>query len=395
MDAILVLNAGSSSIKFAAFEHSSELGGTHLIGMGHMAQVGPGLELKAHRADGSLIEQSCKDAPDGLFDHDHALSWMFSWLDQHRDGLTLSAVGHRVVHGGPKHSQPVLLTAEVLADLDALVPLAPLHQPHHLKAIRLIQGRWPSLPQVACFDTAFHATQPPVAQAFALPRDLTDAGIRRYGFHGLSYEYIATQLPRALGDRAQGKVVVAHLGNGASLCAMVDGKSVASTMGFSALDGLVMGTRCGSIDPGVLLYLLEQQHMSVQDVTDLLYQRAGLLGVSGISSDMQVLLSSTDRRAQEAIDLFVYRLVGEIGALAAAMGGVDALVFTAGIGEHAAPIRARVCEACHWLGATLDEAANQSHQELIHGASSKLLLAVIPTNEEHMVAAHTLRCIKG
>ncbi len=393
MKAILVLNAGSSSIKFAAYEPSSSVEGPTLIRKGHIAQIGEQLELKATRADGSLIEQSAQALASGAFDHEQAMAWMFTWLDSHRDGLTLSAVGHRVVHGGPHHSQPVLVTAERLADLNALVPLAPLHQPHNLKAIRLIRERWPDLPQVACFDTAFHRTQSQVAQAFALPRHLTQAGIRRYGFHGLSYEYIATQLPRVLGDRAQGKVIVAHLGNGASLCAMVDGQSVASTMGFSALDGLMMGTRCGTIDPGVVLYLLDQPGMSVAAVTDLLYHRCGLLGVSGISSDMQVLQASTDPRAVEAIDLFVHRIVVEIGALAAAMGGLDALVFTAGIGEHAALIRARVCDACRWLGATLDDAANQTGQPLIHAATSKLLLAVIPTDEEQMVARHTQRCI--
>jgi acetate kinase len=388
VNAILVLNAGSSSVKFAAFEHGRSPGEVSLIGKGHIAQVGPRLELKAYRADGSVIEQSSKPSSSDGFEHDEAMTWMFTWLDEHRGGLSLSAVGHRVVHGGQRYSQPVLVTPDILAELDALVPLAPLHQPHNLKAIRTIRERWPSLPQIACFDTAFHGTQPHVAQAFALPRHLTEAGVRRYGFHGLSYEYIATQLPPVLGDRAQGKVIVAHLGSGASLCALVDGKSVASTMGFSALDGLMMGTRCGSIDPGVLLYLLEQLHMNAQDVTDLLYHRAGLLGVSGISSDMQVLLSSAHPHAQEAIELFVYRIVGEIGALAAAMGGIDALVFTAGIGEHAASIRARVCEGCHWLGARLDDNANHTGQELIHAKSSKLLLAVIPTDEEQMVALH-------
>jgi acetate kinase len=286
----------------------------------------------------------------------------------------------------------VLVTDEVLDDLDTLVPLAPLHQPHNLKAIRFLREYMPRLPQVACFDTAFHATQPNVAQAYALPRDITGAGVRRYGFHGLSYEYIASQLPRVLGDRAHGKVVVAHLGSGASLCALIDGKSVASTMGFSALDGLMMGTRCGALDPGVVLYMMQALHMTPEEVSDLLYNRSGLLGVSGISNDMQVLLASTDPRAVNAVDLFVHRIVCEIGSLAAAMGGLDALVFTAGIGENAAPIRSRVSRACEWLGALIDEEANYNRRELIHAPSSRLQLVVMATDEEKMIATKTLRC---
>lgn len=394
MDALLILNAGSSSIKFAAFESIIARGNLRLIGRGHVAQLGSNVELIVKNADGSLLQKVHWASAHGAFDHDEAMSRMFTWLDTHGEGMTITAVGHRVVHGGKKYSAPVLVTEDILCDLEALVPLAPLHQPHNLKAIRILQERWPAVAQVACFDTAFHSTQPSVAQAFALPRAITEAGARRYGFHGLSYEYVASQLPRVLGDRASGKVVVAHLGNGASLCALLNGKSVASTMGFSALDGLVMGTRCGALDPGVVLYMLQQLHMSAQEISNLLYTRSGLLGVSGISSDMQVLLGSHEPHAAEAIDLFVHRIVCEIGSMAAAMGGLDALVFTAGIGEHAAAIRARVSAGCAWLGAVLDESANCSAQELIHAASSTLQLAVVPTNEEIMIAAHTQRCAR-
>lgn len=391
MDAILVLNSGSSSIKFAAFDHATSSSAVHLIGKGRIAQAGAEVEMVIKAADGTLLERSHSGLAHGTFDHDKAMGRMFSWLDEHRGGLELAAVGHRVVHGGQWYAAPVLVTDEVLEDLDALAPLAPLHQAHNLQAIRFLRAHLPAVPQVACFDTAFHATQPAVAQAYALPHEITDGGVRRYGFHGLSYEYIASQLPRVLGDRAHGKVIVAHLGSGASLCAMINGHSVASTMGFSALDGLMMGTRCGTLDPGVVLYLMQSLHMTAAEVSDLLYSRSGLLGVSGISNDMQVLLASADRRATEAVDLFVHRIVCEIGSLAAAMGGVDALVFTAGIGEHAAPIRSRVVRACEWLGAMIDEEANNSRRELIHAPSSRMQVVVLPTDEERMIATHTLR----
>lgn len=400
MDAVLVVNAGSSSIKFAVYDPASFPNRQSLIGKGHAAQVGDRLELHVKLSDGSKAEHAVAALDHGVFDHDHAMNRMFAWLDAHRGGLNLVALGHRVVHGGRKHSAPVRITDEVQLDLEALIPLAPLHQPHNLKPMRAVSDRWPDVPQVACFDTAFHSTQAPVAQAFALPREITDAGVRRYGFHGLSYEYLASQLPRVLGDRVGGvdeeghaKVIAAHLGNGASLCAMVDGRSVASTMGFSALDGLMMGTRSGTLDPGAVLYLLQELHMSAQEVGELLYRRSGLLGVSGISSDMQVLLASSDPRAAEAIDLFVHRVVCEIGSLTAAMGGIDALVFSAGIGEHAAPIRSRVCQGCAWLGLVIDEDANRCGHEVISAASSRVRVAVVPTDEEHMIALHTLRDI--
>jgi acetate kinase len=394
MDAILVLNSGSSSIKFAAFERIAAPATLNLIGKGHIKQVGSEVELRIKSADGGLLEQSRGKMTDGTFDHGKAMGRMFAWLGEHRGGLNLAAVGHRVVHGGQWYSAPVMVTDEVLDDLDALVPLAPLHQPHNLKAIRFLREQLPAVPQVACFDTAFHIKQPQVAQTFALPRAITVAGVRRYGFHGLSYEYIASQLPRILGDQAQGKVIVAHLGSGASLCAIKDGKSMATTMGFSVLEGLMMGTRCGSLDPGVVLYMMQALRMTSGQISDMLYNQSGLLGVSGISNDMQVLLASDDPRAAEAIDLFVHRITCEIGSLAAAMGGLDALVFTAGIGEHAAPIRSRVGRACAWLGAVIDEEANTAGRELIHATWSALPVAVIPTDEEKMIATHTLRCAR-
>lgn len=391
MQAILVLNAGSSSIKFATFEHAASAAALRPIGFGHVAQIGAEVEFAVEAGGSMQPERSRAPSPQGTFDHVAAMAMVFNWIEAQHGQLQVVAAGHRVVHGGQKYLTPVRVNDEVLRDLDALVPLAPLHQPNNLNAIRALLQTLPELPQVACFDTAFHSTQPGVAQAFALPREITDAGVRRYGFHGLSYEYIATQLPRVLGDRANGKVIVAHLGNGASLCALVDRKSVASTMGFSALDGLVMGTRCGMLDPGVVLYMLQELGMAAQEISQMLYSRSGLLGLSGISADMQILLASSDPRAAKAIDLFVYRIACEIGSLAAAMGGLDALVFTAGIGEHAALIRHRVCLACESLGATLNERANSNGEELIHAAESTLRMAVVPTHEELMIAAHTVR----
>ncbi len=391
MTKLLILNAGSSSIKFSVFEYSAESEVLQLILRGHAAQRGASVEVLVQDDQGLPLVQSEQALPNGGFDHDAAMAQLLSWFDQPNAAWTFAAIGHRVVHGGQHYLAPVQITDSVLRDLDALVPLAPLHQPHSLKVIRLAQARWPSVIQVACFDTAFHTTQPMVALACALPRAITTAGVRRYGFHGLSYEYIASQLPRVLGERANGKVIVAHLGNGASLCALVNGKSIASTMGFSALDGLVMGTRCGSLDPGVVLYLLQERQMSAQAVSDLLYNQSGLLGVSGISSDMQVLLSSAEPLAAAAIDLFVYRIVCEMGALIAAMGGVDALVFTAGIGQHAAPIRERICQAYAWLGAALDTTANTQGQEQLHLPTSTLNILMIPTDEERMIGLHTLR----
>jgi acetate kinase len=399
MDVLLVVNAGSSSIKFAVYEPQARAGATPArIAHGQVAQVGARLQRHVVLNEPGAapeIDDDDEALPGGAFDATAAMARMFDWLDAHRGGLRVVAVGHRVVHGGADLTAPARVTPALLQQLQALTPLAPLHQPHNLQAIALARQRWPAVPQVVCCDTAFHATQPAVAQALALPRTGATAGLRRYGFHGLSYEHIATRLADVLGPVGRGRVIAAHLGNGASLCAMQDGRSVATTMGFSVLDGLVMGSRCGSIDPGVLLYLLQARGLTPQALSDLLYRASGLLGVSGISSDMQALLDSAAPAAAEAVDLFVYRAVGAIGTMAAALGGVDAIVFSAGMGEHAPEIRARIAAGCAWLGARLDAAANAAGGPLIHAADSRLALAVVPTDEEGTIARHTLAVLKG
>ena len=391
-DAILVVNAGSSSIKFSVFvERAAEL---DLIVRGQASGLFTEPRFVASDAGGEKLAQKRWEAGTKL-GHDGALTYIVDWLkagyaEQHR----LVAVGHRVVHGGMAYSAPVRLDLEVLAKLEKLVPLAPLHQPHNLMPVRILLDRRPDLPQVACFDTAFHRTNPPVAQMFALPAKLTDAGIRRYGFHGLSYEYIASMLPTFDARAAEGKTVVLHLGNGASMCALSNRKSVASTMGFTAVDGLPMGTRSGSLDPGVILYLMDRG-MDARAIEKLLYNESGLLGISGISSDMRTLLESDDPRAKTAVDLFVYRIARELGSLAAALGGLHAIVFTGGIGENSAAVRAAVCRDAAWLGIELDEAANLSGQPRITTSSSPISAWVIPTNEELMIARHTRRAIRG
>ena len=391
MDAILVLNAGSSSIKFATYDYCTAPGTLHLLGRGRIALVGSEVEFRVWDQNGAVLALSRSPSPDRSFDQDVALEHLFAWLAAHRGGVTLAAVGHRVVHGGQDFVEPVQVSIAVLENLEGLIPLAPLHQPHNLRAIRILRKMLPQVLQVACFDTAFHHTQPALAQEFALPKTLTATGVRRYGFHGLSYEYIAGQLPEVLGAQANGKVIVGHLGNGASLCAMNNRVSVASTMGFSTLDGLMMGSRCGALDAGVVLYLLQQRGMDAAHVSDVLYHQSGLLGVSGISSDMQVLLASEAPDAAAAIALFVYRIVCEIGALSAAMGGLDALIFTGGIGEHAAPIRARVVDGCRWLGARHDPAANARGATRFETPDSTLQLCMLPTDEETIIAQHVVR----
>lgn len=385
---ILVLNAGSSSIKFSVFAGAGELvERLH----GEVEGLGPGPErLRAYDAEGRLLVDLDPGAARGAeLTHQEALGVLLDWLETQGLHEEMAAAGHRVVHGGTEYAGPVRVDATVLERLEALVPLAPLHQPHNLAAIRALARLKPGLPQIACFDTAFHRGQPPVAQAFALPREITAAGVRRYGFHGLSYEYIASVLPAFLGEAAEGRVIVAHLGNGVSLCALRARRSVATSMGFTALEGPPMGTRCGTLDPGVVLHLLGAMGMDLDEVTDLLYRRSGLLGVSGISNDMRVLLGSSDPRAAEAIDLFVYRIGRELGSLAAALGGLDAVVFTAGIGEHAVPIRARIGQEAAWLGLRLDEDANRRGGPRISADSSPVSAWVIPTDEERMIARHT------
>jgi acetate kinase len=321
--------------------------------------------------------------------HEGAITVLGDFLGERGTRHDLAAVGHRVVHGGMQFSQAAIVTPEVVSALHRLEPLAPLHQPHNLKPIEIVSKVRPELPQVACFDTAFHRRQPETSQAFALPAEITDRGVRRYGFHGLSYEYIASVLKDHDPKAAAGRTIVAHLGNGSSMCAMVAGMSVASTMGFTAVDGLPMGTRSGSLDPGVLLYLLDELKMDARAIEDLIYKRSGLLGVSGVSSDMRELLASDDAKARFAIELFTYRIGRELGSLAAAAQGIDALVFTAGIGEHATPIRERVCRDAAWLGLEFDARANASDGPRISTASSKVAAWVIPTNEELMIARHT------
>jgi acetate kinase len=389
-NALVVLNAGSSSLKFSVFLDGDP---PRPLVRGQLEGIMTRPRFRARHATGDVLGEHEWPAGTNL-GHQGAIEFLFTWgqggaLGGHR----VAAVGHRVVHGGLKFLRPVRITAEVLTELEAFVPLAPLHQPHNLEAIRAVTRHAPHLPQVACFDTSFHRTQPGVAQAFALPRRHAEEGVRRYGFHGLSYEYIASVLPGIDARAAAGRTVVAHLGNGASMCALSGGKSVASTMGFTALDGLPMGTRCGALDPGVLLYLLDRHGMDARALERLLYQESGFLGVSGVSSDMRALLASPDPRAAEAIDLFVYRIGRELGSLAAALGGLDALVFTGGIGENAAPVRARVCRDAAWLGLELDEATNEAGGSRISRASSRVAAWVVPTNEELMIAQHTRRLL--
>ncbi len=386
VDAILVLNAGSSSIKFSVFVDRNGEPEPVVSGLLEGLYTAPRFSAR-DASSASVGEQKWDDGT--RLGHDGAMAHLIEFLRGRRGDYSLAAVGHRVVHGGVEYSRPTLIDAQVVGRLEKFIPLAPLHQKHNLAPIRTVLQRLPQLPQVACFDTAFHRAQPELAQAFALPAHITDRGVRRYGFHGLSYEYIAATLPRFDAAAAAGRAVVAHLGNGASMCAMRAGKSVASTMGFTAVDGLPMGTRCGNIDPGVILYLMDELEMDARAIEKLIYQQSGLLGVSGISSDMRTLLASADPRARRAVDLFVYRIGRELGSLAAALGGLDAVVFTGGIGERSAPIRERVCRDAAWLGLELDPAANQSGSRRISTGSSRVAAWVIPTNEELMIARHT------
>jgi acetate kinase len=381
MSAIAVVNAGSSSIKFAIF-NAAETPSLQFKGL--IEGIGATPRAKLNDADGkTLVEEEL--APEG-FDHAAATRTMMRLAAPRLDGKDVSVVGHRVVHGGGEFSAPLRVTAEIVEKLSAFIPLAPLHQPHNLAVIRALLEEHPQLCQVACFDTAFHHGQPYVAQSFAIPHKYSDAGVRRYGFHGISYAYVTGRLREVAPDLAQGRVIVAHLGNGASLCAVMNGRSVASTMGFTAVDGLMMGTRCGAIDPGVLLHLMDQYGLGARDIEDLIYRKSGLLGVSGISSDMRKLRASSEPVAKEAIALFVYRIVREIGSLTAALGGLDALVFTAGIGENDAAIRAEVVEGCAWLGLTLDAEANRRGDMVASTGESRVAALVIPTNEELEIA---------
>ena len=387
-DLIAVLNAGSSSLKFAVF------GGGAMLRRGQVDRIGSASTGAPARLTIVGDDQTAPIKHEiEVRDHEQALDVLFEQFQQLFGGTQLIGVGHRVVHGGAAFRSAVRIDDAVITQLEALIPLAPLHEPHNLVPIKAIRQRAPELPQVACFDTAFHAGQSPLEQMFALPRDLYEQGVRRYGFHGLSYQYIAETLPQIDSHAASGRTVVCHLGNGASMCAMLNGKSMASTMGFTALDGLPMGTRSGDIDPGVLLYLLQEQGMSPDEVSDLLYHKSGLLGISGISSDMRDLELSDAAQAAEAVEYFCYRVARELGALAAVLGGLDALVFTAGIGENAPSVRARVCELSAWLGVRLDPAANAAKQTVIHTADSAVHVLVVPTNEELVIARQVARTL--
>jgi len=393
MKAVVSLNSGSSSIKFALFTLDGA-GNPVQSASGKVEKIGIEPRLAARRLDGSaLIERNWDNG--AALTHADLLEDLFGWAIDHLEGREVVAIGHRVVHGGTRFAAPRLIDDHLIGELEGLCALAPLHQPHNLAAIRTIASLAPALPQVACFDTAFHHDKPAVAARFALPRALHDQGIRRYGFHGLSYEYIARRLQMIDSDLAAGRVIAAHLGNGASLCAMRGGKSIDTTMGFTALDGLMMGTRSGALDPGVVLHLQTQLGMSAAAVADLLYHQSGLLGVSGISSDMRELTADPGPEAREAIDLFTWRAGRECGALAASLGGVDAIVFTAGIGENHSGVRKLICRQLEWLGLSIDDDANAANALYISARDSRVKALVIPTDEEWMIAHHTLATLQA
>ena len=387
MDTILVVNAGSSSVKFQIFEHANSDDPQRLI-KGQVDGIGTRPRLRAESRDGKpLIDKTY--APQDVADGAAAIAAAGDWLRETQK-VKLVAVGHRVVLGGPRYDRPVLINKEVLTQLEQFSSLAPLHQPNNLAPIRMLMTRRPEVVQVACFDTAFHRTHAAVADHYAIPEQFYREGVRRYGFHGLSYEYIAGRLPELAPAIAKSRVIVAHLGSGASMCALANGRSVESTMGFTALDGLPMGTRPGQIDPGVILYLIAQKGMTAKQVQDLLYRESGLKGLSGLSNDMRELLDSTAPGATLAIEYFVYRIGLNAGMLAAALNGVDAFIFTAGIGENSPAIRARVAEKLSWLGIDFDAAANKAGGPLISTPQSKIAAYVIGTDEELMIARHTI-----
>ena len=385
-DYTVVVNAGSSSLKFSVYRRAESDSWT-LEARGQVEGIGTSPKFSAKDGADKPIGDVALDPT--IRDARAALGFVANWLRDRYHGAHVCGVGHRVVHGGAQYSAPTIVTPEVLEHLRALIPLAPLHQPYNLSAIEAVWERLPGVAQVVCFDTSFHRGQPAVAQLVPLPREIRDAGVQRYGFHGLSYEYIASVLPSVAPEIAGGRVVVAHLGSGASLCALKGGKSVDSTLGFTALDGLCMGTRPGALDPGVVLYLFQALGLSVKEVETILYKKSGLIGISGISNDMRTLLASSEPAAQLAIDYFVYRAAKEIGAMSAALGGLDGLVFTAGIGQNAPEIRKRICAASAWLGIELDEDANAQNAPRISSLTSAVSAWVIPTNEELMIARHT------
>lgn len=380
---ILVINSGSSSIKFSLFTCSNPQ--LSLLYHGEVQDLYESPKLSVFNANQKkILAQSLVEKG-----HEVALTRLFDWLGELPKSMILKAVGHRVVHGGMVFSQPTLVTEDAIEKMSHFIPLAPLHQPHNLEAIKIIGRLYPTIPQIACFDTTFHRTQDRLATLFALPRAFSEEGILRYGFHGISYEYIASVITEYIGERGMKRVIMAHLGNGASMCAMYQGKSVATSMGFTALDGLIMGTRCGRIDPGVLLYLLEEKNYTAQQVEQLLYNKSGLLGVSGVSNNVRDLLTHLEEEpVREAIDLFCYRAALEVGSLLVALGGCDVLIFTAGIGEHAPMIRKKISEYLSWLGVKVNEDKNNKNATIISENDSSIMIGMIPTNEELMIAQH-------
>ncbi len=383
--AYLVLNAGSSSLKFSIFDQNSKTSDPVRLYRGDITGIGGAPRFSVRDPDNGEIRHTTLPPDTGQAG---ALEHLLVWLKNLEDAIELVAAGHRIVHGGRVFPGPVRVTDAVISELETLSSLAPLHQPHNLAGIRAVQSAYPDLPQIACFDTSFHMTQPDLARRFALPEEITDKGVERYGFHGLSYEYVRDSLRRKAPSVAEGRVIAAHLGHGASLCALRGGNSIATTMGFTALDGLPMGTRCGDLDPGVVLHLLGPAGYSLEEVTALLYRQSGLLGLSGISDDMRDLLASDAPRAKLAVDLFVYRTLREIGSLTAALQGLDALVFTAGIGENAPLVREKIGAALGWLGLEVEPARNHANAKVISTDGSRVSCFVIPTDEESIVARH-------
>jgi len=386
-DRLLVLNAGSSSLKFGVYEVPADDADVALLCRGQMAAIGAKPHFTATDAAGKPLDGTSDPLP-AIPTHAAALTFLLGWLRESGQGVALAGAGHRVVHGGTAFTAHCRLTPDIIGQLAALEPLAPHHQPHNIAAIRALRNQLPDLPQVACFDTAFHATQPAEARRLALPREYEEQGLLRYGFHGLSYEYVAQRLRDLSDGRLPERLVIAHLGNGASMCAVNGGRSIATTMGFSTLDGLVMGTRVGSLDPGVILHLLRSEGMKYRQLEDLLYNKSGLLGLSGISADMKTLLASNDPHARDAVEQYCYAIIRHLGSLAAALGGLDALVFTGGIGENAAAVRAQVCEGAAWLGLVYDPQANAAGGPIISQVKSAVRAWVIATDEERVIARH-------
>jgi acetate kinase len=384
---ILTLNAGSSSLKFAAFR-LADGGEPSVLASGQIEGIGATAKGSVKRASGETADLSF-DGPHARIDHAAAMGSILDWLRKAGYDSSIAAVGHRIVHGGPDFAQPVRIDDATLTKLKALVPLAPLHQPHNVAGVEAAIKAFPSTPQVACFDTAFHRSHPFINDTYALPRSYYDEGIRRYGFHGLSYEFITRKLRTIAPQIAGGDVIIAHLGNGASMCAVHDGRAVATTMGFTALDGLSMGTRCGQIDPGVVLYLMTEKKMSADAISDLLWKNSGLKGMSGLSQDMRQLEASDSEAAREAIAYFVSRIRRELASLAAAVNGAKAIVFTAGIGEHSWKVREAALKDMEWMGVQLDPEANRANAQIISAKNSPTIVFVIPTNEELMIAEHT------